>query len=192
MINPKKKIIISFMGVDGAGKTFFAKKLHKIIKKSKYLHLKPYILFLDRRTVVKNPQYQNLSFFLISFFRLLSWLVSYKFFFYNNDKKRVYIFDRYVHDILIDPLRYKHSLSQNITKIILDFFPQPDLWIFLNPPLKTIKSRKTELSDNELKRQISQYTLFFRNKKNILMLNTKMNKKKLIILISKKIKELNK
>ena len=94
MINPKKKIIISFMGVDGAGKTFFAKKLHKIIKKSKYLHLKPYILFLDRRTVVKNPQYQNLSFFFISFFRLLSWLVSYKFFFIIMIKKRfIYLID---------------------------------------------------------------------------------------------------
>jgi uridine kinase len=48
----KKKIIISLMGVDGAGKTTLAKKLNKVFKNSKYLHLKPYILFKDRRTVI--------------------------------------------------------------------------------------------------------------------------------------------
>jgi thymidylate kinase len=190
MINLKKNIIISFMGVDGSGKTTIAKSLQKMIKKSQYLHLKPYILFLDRRIVVKKPQLQNKSFFLVSFLRLLSWLISYKIFFFQNKIKKIYLFDRYAHDILIDPLRYKSSLSQKLTKTILNLFPKPDLWIFLNPPLKTIKSRKKELSDNELRRQISEYTLFFRNKKNILMLNTNMKKKNLIILISKKIKAL--
>ena len=65
MIKIKKKIIISLMGVDGSGKTTIAKKLNKIFKDSKYLHLKPYILFLDRRTVIKNPHYQMILVFLL-------------------------------------------------------------------------------------------------------------------------------
>ena len=158
--------IISFMGVDGSGKTTLSKKLEKIFKKSKYLHLKPYILFQDQRTVIKYPQNKKKSSFVLSLFRLLSWLISYKVFFLIDKNKKIYIFDRYAHDILIDPLRYKHSLSLNLTKFILNFFPKPKLWIFLNPSLKTIESRKHELPRNELKRQIRDYLLFFRNKKN--------------------------
>ena len=180
MIKLKKKIIISLMGVDGSGKTTLAKKLFKIFKGSKYLHLKPYILFQDRRTVIKKPHQQKKSSFLLSFFRLLSWLISFKIFFNYNRSKKIYIFDRYAHDILVDPLRYKHNLSYDLTKFILNFFPKPDLWIFLNPSLKIIESRKHELSSAESKRQIKDYILFFKNQKNVLVLNTNVNKKKLV------------
>ena len=63
MIKLKKNIIVSLMGVDGSGKTTLAKKLNKTFKGSKYLHLKPYIFFPDRRTTVKNPHQQKKSSF---------------------------------------------------------------------------------------------------------------------------------
>ena len=190
MIRLKKKIIISLMGVDGVGKTTLAKKLNKIFKNSKYLHLKPYIIFKDRRTVIKNPHNQKKSSFIISLLRIFSWLISYKIFFYQNKRKRIYFFDRYAHDLLIDPLRYKHSLTQGLTKIILIFFPKPDLWIFLKPSLKIIKSRKNELPINELRRQIKSYTKFFKSKKNVLNLKNNAQKKKLVKEITKKISNL--
>jgi thymidylate kinase len=185
MTKLEKKIIISLMGVDGSGKTTLAKKLLKTFKGSKYLHLKPYILFQDRRTVIKNPHQQKKSSLFLSLLRLFSWLISYKFFFFLNQKKIIYIFDRYAHDIVVDPLRYKHSLSLDLTKFILNFFPKPDLWIFLNPSLKIIDSRKQELSNSETKRQIRGYTLFFRNRKNVLKLDTNVKKKKLVEQIKK-------
>ena len=185
MTKLEKKIIISLMGVDGSGKTTLAKKLLKTFKGSKYLHLKPYILFQDRRTVIKNPHQQKKSSLFLSLLRLLSWLISYKFFFFLNQKKIIYIFDRYAHDIVVDPLRYKHSLSLDLTNFILNFFPKPDLWIFLNPSLKIIDSRKQELSNSETKRQIRGYTLFFRNRKNVLKLDTNVKKKKLVEQIKK-------
>ena len=187
MIKLKKKIIISLLGVDGSGKTTLAKKLNKIFKNSKYLHLKPYILFQDRRTVIKKPQNQKKSFFLFSLLRLLSWLISYKVFFYQNKSKKFYIFDRYAHDILVDPLRYKHGLHQGLTKFILYFFPKPNLWIFMNPSIKTVKIRKSELADNEIKRQIRDYLLFFKSQKNVLMLKSNIQKKKLVKIITKKL-----
>jgi thymidylate kinase len=190
MIRLKKKIIVSLMGVDGAGKTTLAKKLNKIFKNSKYLHLKPYIIFKDRRTVIKNPHNQKKSSFILSLLRIFSWLVSYKIFFYQNKRKRIYFFDRYAHDLLIDPLRYKHSLTQGLTKIILFFFPKPDLWIFLKPSLKIIKSRKNELPISELRRQIKSYTKFFKSQKNVLNLKNNVQKKKLVKEITKKISNL--
>ena len=65
-------------------------------------------------------------------------------FFIINQTLKVYIFDRYAHDVLIDPIRYRFNLSKKLTKFILGFFPEPDLWIYLKPSIKTIKSRKIE------------------------------------------------
>jgi len=59
------------MGVDGSGKTTLAKKLQKTIKGSIYLHLKPYIVFQDRRTVIKDPHHQKKSMFMMSLLRIL-------------------------------------------------------------------------------------------------------------------------
>ena len=178
------------MGVDGSGKTTISKKIKKLYIKSKYLHLKPYILFKDHRTVIKNPHKLKKSTSIISFLRLLSWLISYKVFFLISKNAKIYIFDRYAHDILIDPHRYKHNLSENITKIVLSFFPKPDLWIFLKPSLKTIKLRKSELPDNELRRQTKKYIIFFKKKKNVLIINKHIKIKKLTSIILKKIKSL--
>jgi len=185
MIKNKIPIIISFMGVDGSGKTTLSKTIKKLFKNSKYLHLKPYILFQDRRRVIKNPHNQKKSTSIVSLLRLLSWLISYKIFFYINKKERLFFFDRYAHDIIIDPLRYKHNLPKFLTNFLLSLFPRPDLWIFLNPSLKIINLRKFELPESELRRQIKEYSIFFKNKKNVLILNNYNQKKNLI----KKIKD---
>ena len=187
MMNKNFPLIISFMGVDGSGKTTLAKKTKKLFKHSRYLHLKPYIVFQDRRTTVRNPHNYKKSLFIVSLLRIFSWLISYKIFFIKNKKKNIYIFDRYAHDILIDPLRYRHNLSKNLTKLILGFFPDPDLWIFLKPTLRVLKSRKSELSESELKRQSKDYSIFFKNKKNVLILDTNKKNKISIIKIKKTI-----
>ena len=185
-------LIISFMGVDGSGKTTLSKKIKKLFKKSQYLHLKPYILLQDSRTVIKDPHNQNKSTVIISFLRLISWLISYKIFFLKKKNIHIYIFDRYAHDILIDPLRYKHNFPKSLTKLIIDIFPKPDLWIFLRPSIKTLKSRKKELSEKELRRQTKEYSIFFKNKKNVLRLNTNSICKISIIKIKKKLNHINK
>jgi len=179
------------MGVDGSGKTTLSKKIKQFYKKSKYLHLKPYILFQDRRTVIKDPHNQKKSTLIISFLRLLSWLVSYKIFFLIDKNNKIYIFDRYAHDILIDPIRYKHNFPKILTKFILNIFPKPDLWIFLKPSIKTLKSRKYELSEIQLRLQMKKYSIFFKNKKNVLRLNTDAKYKLTIEKIKKKLNFIN-
>ena len=175
------------MGVDGSGKSTLINKLIKSLskkyKKIKYLHLRPYLFLLDRRTVISNPHInKSLHSKTISLIKILVWLFIYKFFFLlnRNKKNQLIIFDRYAHDILIDPLRYKHNLPNILTKFLLSLFPAPNLWIFLNPSLKIILSRKNELPIYELRRQIKKYKIFFRKSKNVLRLNTNIEKKKLI------------
>ena len=103
----KDSVIVSFMGVDGSGKSTLIKKLKKKLKRNfkaiKYLHLRPYLILLDKSEVNKNPhKFEERSNF-FSFIILFYWLIEYKIFFLFNKRKKnqLIIFDRYVHDILI-------------------------------------------------------------------------------------------
>jgi len=182
-------LTICFMGVDGSGKSTLIKEIKKKFK-IKYLHLRPYFFLTDKRIIIKNPHAPKQTQLVItSFFRLLSWLFIYKFFFYLNsgNKKELIVFDRYVHDILIDPIRYNFNLSKKITKKILSYFPQPDLWIILNTKPYIAYKRKKEISMNETIRQSKEYLKFAKNKKNSIVIDTSRNLKKSISILTKTI-----
>ena len=70
---------------------------------------------------------------------------------------------------------------------MLSFFPKPDLWVFLKPSITTLKLRKQELSEQELKRQTKEYSFFFKNKKNVIKIDSKINRKTLTLKIKKRI-----
>ena len=187
-------IVISFMGVDGSGKSTLiyklSKKLSKKFKKIKYLHLRPYLFLTDKSTVNRNPhthkapksQFESLS-------KIFVWLFMYIFFFFINLRKKnqLIIFDRYAHDLLIDKARYRFNLSKKLTKHILNLFPEPNLWIILKAPIQLIEKRKKELPTSELKRQMKEYINFAKTKKNTLIIDTSKNNIKNLLLITKKI-----
>ena len=178
-INKKKIYVIAFMGVDGAGKSTIIdrliKKFSKKNEKIKYLHLRPYLFLTDTRTVIKNPHNKKkINSKIYSFFNILWWLILYRIFFLINYKKhnKLILFDRYAHDLLIDPVRYQFNLKKKLTKYILNFFPEPDVWIVLTASIKKIEKRKNELSSYELKKQMKMYIDFSKTKKNSFILNT--------------------
>ena len=182
-------LTICFMGVDGSGKSTLIKEIKKKFK-IKYLHLRPYFFLTDKRITVKNPhKLKKTQVSIVSLFRLLIWLFIYNFFFYlnNNNKKKLIIFDRYAHDILIDPIRYNFNLSKKITKKILNYFPEPDLWIILNAGSYTAYNRKKEISLKETVRQSREYLKFAKNRKNSIVINTSKNLKKSVTILTKTI-----
>ena len=190
----KSTLIISFMGVDGSGKSTLIyelrKKLSNKFKKIKYLHLRPYFFLYDKRTVNNNPHEKNSITQLESLIKILYWLFMYRFYFLINSKKKnnLIIFDRYAHDLLIDKVRYRFNLPKKITKYILNLFPEPDLWVILKAPINIIEERKKELSKNELKRQMKKYINFAKKKKNSITLDTRKKMKINIALIVKTFK----
>ena len=191
--NPSS-IVISFMGVDGSGKSTLIELLKKRLKikfkEIKYVHLRPYLILLDKSTVQTNPHKIKIAWpILLNFFRILYWLIMYRCFFYifKNKTKRLIIFDRYAHDLMIDPVRYKFNLPSNISNYILGLFPEPTLWIILNAPIKLIEKRKKELSTAELKKQIKSYLSFAKSKKNSIIVNTNKPVMNSLSLIIKKI-----
>lgn len=187
--------VIAFMGVDGSGKTTLSNKLNKKLKnnykKIKKLHLRPYLFLTDRRVSITNPhKSKNPRPQVISFIMILIWLFMYRIFFLINlkEKNQLIIFDRYAHDLLIDKIRYKFNLPIRVTQFILKFFPEPDLWVFLNAPIKLIEKRKKELPIQELKRQLQKYMNLSKKKKNCLVINTSFTIEKNISLILRKMK----
>ena len=178
MSSYNKSLVISFMGVDGSGKStlidLITKKFKNKYKNIKYIHLRPYLFLTDKSITNANPHYNKPRSQFISLLQILTWLLIYKFFFFFRlkEKNQLIIFDRYAHDLLIDKIRYRFSLSDKLTKFILSLFPEPHLWIVLKAPIKLIEKRKKELSIKELKRQMKLYINFSNNRKNSLLLNT--------------------
>jgi len=56
------------------------------------------------------------------------------------------IFDRYLHDMLADPLRYRWAGPAGLLKAASRLVPQPDLWIVLDAPAEVLQARKQEVS----------------------------------------------
>ena len=197
-MNQNSSIVVSFMGVDGSGKStlieLLRKKLKNKFRKIKYIHLRPYLILLDKSTVQSNPHNSKATWpMLLNFVRILYWLIIYRFFFYLfvNNPKQLIIFDRYAHDLMIDPIRYKFNLPINIAKFILDLFPNPNLWIVVNAPIKVLEKRKKELPTKELKKQIRSYLNFAKQRKNSIIINTNNSVQSSLSLIIKKINSFN-
>ena len=197
-MSQNSSIIVSFMGVDGSGKStlieLLRKKLKNKFRKIKYIHLRPYLILLDKSTVQANPHKSKKTWpILLNFFRILYWLIIYRFFFYlfGNNSNQLIIFDRYAHDLMIDSIRYKFNLPINIAKFILDLFPNPNLWIVVNAPIKVLEKRKKELPTKELKRQIRTYLNFAKQRKNSIVVNTNNSVQSCLSLIIKKINRFN-
>ena len=197
-MSQNSSVIVSFMGVDGSGKStlieLLRKKLKNKFRKIKYIHLRPYLILLDKSTIQSNPHNSKATWpILLNFVRILYWLIIYRFFFYlfTNDSKQLIIFDRYAHDLIIDPIRYKFNLPNRITKFILNLFPNPSLWIILNAPIKVLEKRKKELPTKELKKQIRSYLNFAKRRKNSIVVNTNQSTQSSLSVIIKKINSFN-
>ena len=170
--------VIAFMGVDGSGKSTIISNLKNLLDE-KYdniiiNHLKPNLFGINRPIQSNNPHSQPLRSSLFSLLKIIYWLIIYKIFFFALSKKKtnLILFDRYANDLLIDKKRYRYNLSPKITEKILNYFPQPDLWVVLNAELNILQQRKKELSIEELKRQAYEYMNFYKSKKNALLLDT--------------------
>jgi len=66
-------------------------------------------------------------------------------------------FDRYFHDVLVDPRRYRYGGPKWFAALLSRLLPEPDLVIVLDANEDLIFSRKTELTRAEIQRQRQAY-----------------------------------
>jgi thymidylate kinase len=83
------------------------------------------------------------------------------------------VFDRYYHDVLVDPLRYRYGGPMWLPRMLSRFVPLPDLsFLVLDADEDVILSRKRELPPEELRRQREGYQQFTGGDKRASLIRT--------------------
>ena len=67
------------------------------------------------------------------------------------------LFDRYFHDVLVDPRRYRYGGPGWFSRFLSRLVPEPDLVIILEADTESILERKSELAGEEIERQRKEY-----------------------------------
>jgi thymidylate kinase len=76
------------------------------------------------------------------------------------------LFDRYYHDILVDPKRYRYGGPSWLAHLIGEFIPKPDIWVLLDAPPEILLERKQEITLAEAARQREEYLKLINNLDN--------------------------
>jgi len=80
------------------------------------------------------------------------------------------LFDRYFHDVLVDPRRYRYGGPKWFARILSRLVPEPELVIVLDAEGNLIMSRKDELPLAEIERQREVYSqLRFRRAEEVVI-----------------------
>lgn len=158
--------LICVLGPDGVGKSSVLERvipqLQNATKVVEMRHLKPVIFMKSRvkaRGVVTDPHRLPPRSGLLSSLKLVVWLAECWLDFILRARKNLtlQVYDRYFHDLLVDPRRYRYGGPGWIAKIISRLVPQPDLVLLLDAPAELVQSRKQELPLEETLRQRNDY-----------------------------------
>lgn len=180
-------LVVAFMGPDGSGKTTIINGVKKDIteafRQNKQFHLFPKESNNDAPNI--DPHAMKERGFMGSLLKLVYFLVLYVIGYWSKVfplkvRSTFVIFDRYFHDLLVDPKRYRHGTSKVWLHIIGFFIPKPDLWILLNAPADVIQKRKSEVTPEETARQLESYNELFGTLKNAYIVNANQSPEQVI------------
>ncbi len=127
-------------------------------------HLKPrYIAQLrgQREVIVVDPHGKEPRGAFLSLVKIAVWLVEEWYFYFVHEKRgTILICDRYYHDLLVDPKRYRFGAPLWTARLVGKLMPQPRLWILLDAPAHVLQARKQEVAPEETARQCRAYRDF--------------------------------
>ncbi|MDW3649658.1 MAG: hypothetical protein R8P61_21490 [Bacteroidia bacterium] len=163
---------IAFLGADGSGKSTIIKKLQDdspAFRKNTYFHLSPKLIYKGGPAEqASNPHGKSKRSFLFSSLKVFYLLIEYSLGWIMKVKPRLIrthlvIFDRYYHDILIDPIRYRYGGGKFLANLIGKLIPKPDMFILLDAPAEVLQARKQEVTLQESKNARERYLEFMRS-----------------------------
>ncbi len=67
------------------------------------------------------------------------------------------LFDRYVHDLLVDPRRYRYGGPMGWARFLVGHVPTPDAFVVLDASPAVLRTRKREVTPEETVRQSAAY-----------------------------------
>lgn len=190
-----KGSMVAVVGPDGAGKSTFIELLQKelcrcLVKDAddvRILHFRPNIFpnlkkLLSGKTYDESaekftdPHRAKPAGRVSSVLRLSYYWLDYLLGYWLRIRSRciagkVYVFDRYCYDFIVDPYRSRVKLPDWLRLFFMRMVPEPDLVFFLNCDAATIYSRKQELTQAEIERQLQAYRMLARKNKRFVTLD---------------------
>ncbi|HED39321.1 MAG TPA: hypothetical protein ENJ13_02700 [Chromatiales bacterium] len=156
---------VVFLGVDGVGKSTVIKSVVRDLKNTTkeigVCHLRPGLFKRSNNNIdVSDPHAMPERSFLFSMIKLQLWTVELWLnkVFHGHKNITLRIWDRYYHDIFIDPKRYRYRTGG--ARLLGRLIPKPKLWILLDASSDVVLGRKQEVSTEECERQIESYRKF--------------------------------
>jgi thymidylate kinase len=174
--------VITFSGVDGAGKTTILKEVRALLEQEQGLKVvelrqRPSLLPIlsslkygkkaaELRTTEAPPRSGNNSSKVSSYIRFFYYLADYVFgqwvvYFKYTSKGYVVFYDRYFFDYIADPKRANILISQSFARFCYKLIFKPDINIFLFASSEEILKRKQELNELAISELTANYKQLF-------------------------------
>ena len=160
-------LMVVFLGADGSGKSTIIERvkqdLSPVFRQTHYIHLRPRLgLKVSQNSPVVDPHGQASRGWLASVLKLFYFLFDYGIGYWWRIRPLLVrstfvMFDRYYHDLLVDPKRYRFGANMWLAKLFGLLIPKPDLWILLDATAEVLQGRKQEVTFAETQRQRQEY-----------------------------------
>lgn len=160
-------LCVAVLGPDGVGKSTLIQHLQETLaaafRRTAVFHLRPNLL--GRQTSngpVTDPHGKAPHPWWLSLLKIPYYLADYSLGYLFKVRPRLVhstlvLFDRYYHDLLVDPRRYRYSDSTRPARVTCKFVPKPDLFLILDVAERELLDRKQEVSLDEMRRQREAY-----------------------------------
>jgi thymidylate kinase len=155
------------LGPDGAGKSTVIENLRTglsgAFRQAEVFHLRPYVFGRKGAHMpVTDPHGMPAHPWWLSLLKLPYYFLDYALGYVFNVhaclvRSTLVLFDRYYHDVLVDPRRYRYGGPIGLARLLRLFIPGPDLFLILDVPEGVLLARKREVSPEELTRQREAY-----------------------------------
>ena len=162
---------VAFLGPDGAGKSTVLSKVKELdilfAKTTSYTHLKPQYLLKKRnqnRGVVTEPHAEEPRNTWTASLKMVVYVQEYWIEHFVNPQRpsHIKVYDRYMHDTIIDPRRYRLPEGGLAQRVLSNFAPQPVVFIVLDADPEIIQARKAEVPLEATRKQCQSYLEFAR------------------------------
>jgi thymidylate kinase len=169
---------VCILGPDGAGKSTVLEAVSKgLVGASKEIHvrhLKPDILRNGPSSgPVTDPHGKPPRAMAMSLLKVFAWLIEawVDQFAHGHKNATLRLWDRYYHDLLVDPKRYRYGGPMGLARLVGCLIPKPDLWILLDAPPEVLQARKREVRFEETARQRQAYLELVKGMKNAVVVD---------------------
>lgn len=159
--------VVALLGPDGCGKSAVIQEMRTRLAErglsTRTFHLRPHFgrseIHCGPET---DPHGRESRGPLLSLAKLLLWSLDFTIGYAASvypgiSRGEIVLFDRYFHDLLVDPLRYRFGASLRLADWVFRRLPAPDLTIVLDAPVDVLLARKREVRREEVERQRGVY-----------------------------------